>query len=59
MAMTDFMAMAMGVSCYGRVYAMTAVINMVMVVSWPWPRHSQGTFHGESHDLGKVRGKAL
>ena len=30
MAMTDFMAMAMGVPCYGHDHAMFAGINMVM-----------------------------
>ena len=52
MAMTVFMAMAMGVPCYGHDHAMTAVINM----SWQCHGHghvSQGESHGESHDVGK------
>ena len=53
MAVTDFMAMAMCVPCDSHDHAMTAVINMVMAVSWSWPCHSQGESHGESHDLGK------
>ena len=59
MAMTVFMAMAMTLPCYGHDHAMSAVINMVMAVSSSWPCHSQGTCHGESHDLGKVTAKAL
>ncbi len=34
MAMSDFMAMAMGVPCDGHDHAMFAVRNMVMAVSW-------------------------
>ena len=59
MAMTEFMAMAMGVPCYGHDHAMLAGINMVMAVSWSWRCHSQGEGRGESHDLGKVKAKAL
>ena len=53
LAMSDFMAMAMGVPCYGHDRAMTAVINMVMAVSWSWPCHSQGKCHGNRHGLAK------
>ena len=53
MAMTVFMAMAMTLPCDGHDHAMFAGINMAMAVSSPWPRHSQGECHGESHDLGK------
>ncbi len=59
MAMTDFMAMAMGVPCYGHEHAMSAVINMVMPVSWSWPGHSQDRCHEESHDLGKSPSKGF
>ena len=59
MAMSDFMAMAMGVPCYGHDDTMFAGINMVMAVSWSWPCHSQGQCHGESHDLEKIKAKAL
>ena len=40
MAMTVFMTMAMGVPCYGHDHAMTAVINMVMAVTWSCSCHS-------------------
>ena len=53
MAMSDFMAMALGVPCYGHDHAMFAVINMVMAESSSWPCHSQGKSPGESHDFGK------
>ena len=53
MAMSDFMARALGVPCYGHEHAMFAVINMVMAESWSWPCHSQGKSPGESHDFGK------
>ena len=59
MAMSDFMATAMGLPCYGHDHAMFAVLNMVMVVSSSWPCHSQGKSDGESHGLGTVRAKAL
>ena len=59
MAMTVFMAMAMGVPCYGHDHAMFAVRDMVMVVSWSWPGHSQDRCHGESHDLGKSQSKGF
>ena len=52
MAMSEFMAMDLGVSCDGHDHAMFAVRNMVMAVSWSWRCHSQGEGHGESHDLG-------
>ena len=55
MAMIDFMAMAMGVPCYGHDHAMFAGINMVMAV----PGHSQDRCHGESHDLGKSQSKGF
>ena len=48
MAMSDCMAMALGVPCYGHDHAMFAVRNMVMSVSWSWPCHSQGKSLGES-----------
>ena len=54
MAMSVFMAMAMGVPCYGHDHAMSAVINMVMAVSWSWPRHNQGQCRHQSHDLGET-----
>ena len=53
MAMSDFMAMAMGVPCYGHDHAMSAVVNLAMAVSRLWPCHSQGKCHGDSHDLEK------
>ena len=53
MAMSDFMAMARGVPCYGHDHAMFAGINMVMAVSWSWPCHSQGRCRGRSNYLGK------
>ena len=53
MAMSDFMAMAMGVPCYGHDHAMFAGINMVMAVSWSWPCHSQGRCRGRRNYLGK------
>ena len=59
MAMTDFMALAMGVPWYGHDHAMFAVINMVMAESWSWPCHSQGKSRGESHDLGKSQSKGF
>ena len=59
MAMTDFMAMAMGVPCYGHDHAMSAVINMVMAVSWSWPCHSQGKCRCQRKHLRKIRAKAL
>ena len=59
MAMTNFMAMAMGVPCYGCDHAMFAVINMVMAVSWSWRCHSQDRCHGESHDLGKSQSRGF
>ena len=59
MAMSDFMAMALGVPCYGHDHAMFAVRNMVMAVSWSRPCHSQGKSPGGSHDFGNVKGKAL
>ena len=59
MAMTVFMAMAMGVRCYGHDHAMSAVINMVIVVSWSWRCHSQGECRRESHDLGKSKSKGF
>ena len=59
MAMSDFMAMALGVPCYGHDHAMFAVRNMVMAVSWSWPRDSQGRCRGESHDLGKSQSKGF
>ena len=59
MAMNDFMAMALGVPCYGHDHAMFAVRNMVMAVSWSGPGHSQGRCHGESHDLGKGQSKGF
>ena len=51
MAMTVFMAMAMGVPCYGHDHAMFAVRNMVMAMSWSWPCHSQGRCRGQSSYL--------
>ena len=53
MAMSEFMAMALGVPCHGHDHAMFAVINMVMAESWSWPCHGQGKSPGESHDFGK------
>ena len=53
MAMSEFMAMALGVPCDGHDHAMFAVRNMVMAVSWSWGCHSQGKSPGESHDFGK------
>ena len=59
MAMSDFMAMAMGVPCYGHDHAMSVVINMVMAMSWSWPCHSQGKCHGGGHDLAKSQSKGF
>ena len=59
MAMTDFMAMAMGVPCYGHDHAMFAGINMVMAVSWSWPCHSQGKFMVKAMILEKDEAMAL
>ena len=59
MAMSNFMAMALGVPCYGHDHAMFAVRNMVMAVSWSWPGYSQDKCHGESHDLGKSQSKGF
>ena len=52
-AMSDFMAMAMGVPCYGPNHAMFAVRNMVMAMSWSWPWHRQGRCRGQSNYFGK------
>ena len=59
MAMTVFMAMAMGVPCDGYKHAMFAGISMVLAVSSSRPCHSQGKCHGESHDLGKSQSKGF
>ena len=59
MAMTVFIAMAMGVPCYGHDHAMFAVINMVMAVSWSWPCHSQGKCRGQSNYLRKSQSKGF
>ena len=53
MAMSDFMAMALGVPCHGHGHAMFAGKNWVMAVSWSWTCHSQGKSPGESYDVGK------
>ena len=59
MAMSEFMVMALGVSCDGHDHAMFAVRNMVMAVSWSGPRDTQGRCRGESHDLGKSQSKGF
>ena len=57
MAMTNFMAMAMGVPCYGHDHAMFAVRNMVMAMPWSWPCHGHG--HGHVIDKAGVVAKAI
>ena len=59
MAMSDFMAMAMGVPSDGHDHAMFAGINMIMAVSWSWQCYSQGKSHGESHGLGKSQSNSF
>ena len=63
MAMTEFMAMALGVSCDGHDHAMFAVRNMVMAVSWSWPCHShviaKADVVAKAIILEKGKGKAL
>ena len=59
MAITVLMAMAMTLPCDGHDHAMFAGIIMVMPVSSSWPCHSQGKFHGQSHDLGESSSKGF
>ena len=59
MAMSDFMAMAMGVPCYGHDHAMFAVRNMVMAVSGHGHVIAKANVMAKAMILEKLRAKAM